>query len=189
VTAVLLVAVSVGLDNFAVSAAFGMTGAGGRRRLEVALVFGLFAGLMPLLGLALGARLSGVLGSAAEPVAACVLGLTGLAGLVSAVRERRSGSSAGPAADRKPVPGAASARLWLTAVVLSLDSLVVGLALGAYRVPLLVAVATFAVVGVGMSLLGVEIGRRVSAALGELGGMVGSVALIGVGVALGLGVL
>jgi putative Mn2+ efflux pump MntP len=135
VTAVLLVAVSVGLDNFAVAAAFGMTGAGGRRRLEVALIFGLFAGLMPLVGLALGAR------------------------------------------------------LWLTAAMLSLDSLVVGLALGAYRVPLLIAVGTFAIVGVGMSLLGVETGRRVGAALGEYSGLVGSVALIGVGVALGFGVL
>jgi manganese efflux pump family protein len=185
VTAVLLVAVSVGLDNFAVAAAFGMTGAGGRRRLEVALIFGLFAGLMPLLGLALGARLSGVLGGAAEPAAACVLGLTGLTGLVSAIRERRAESEP----DRRPVPGAASARLWLTAAVLSLDSLVVGLALGAYRVPLLIAVGTFAIVGVGMSLLGVETGRRVGAALGEYSGLVGSVALIGVGVALGFGVL
>ncbi|HEU5420026.1 MAG TPA: manganese efflux pump [Streptosporangiaceae bacterium] len=187
-TAVLLVAVSVGLDNFAVAAAFGMTGAGGRRRLEVALIFGLFAGLMPLLGLALGARLSDVLGDAADPAAACVLGLAGLAGLVSAIRERRSGS-APAAAERPAVPGAGSARLWLTAAVLSLDSLVVGLALGAYRVPLLISVATFAIVGVGMSLLGVEVGRRVSAALGEYSGLVGSVALIGVGVALGFGVL
>lgn len=184
-TAVFVVAISVGLDNFAVAAAFGMTGAGGRRRLEVALIFGLFAGLMPLLGLALGARLSTVLGTAAEPAAACVLGLTGLVGLVSAIRERRSGAADGPRA----VPGAGSARLWLTAAVLSLDSLVVGFALGAYRVALPLAVATFAVVGVGMSLLGVEVGRRVSAALGEYSGLVGSVALIGVGVALGFGVL
>jgi manganese efflux pump family protein len=192
VTAVLLVAVSVGLDNFAVAAAFGMTGAGRRRRLEIALIFGLFAGLMPLLGLAAGARLAAVLGAAGGPVAGAVLALTGAVGVVSAIRERRS--RPGPAATApeppdRPAPGAASARLWLTAAVLSLDSLVVGLALGAYRVPLPVAIATFAVVGVGMSLGGVELGRRAGAALGELGGLAGSLALIVIGTALGLGVL
>jgi putative Mn2+ efflux pump MntP len=187
VIAVLVVAVSVGMDNFAVATAFGMSGASSRRRLEVALVFGLFAGLFPLLGLAAGARLSGVLGTAGGPLAGCVLALTGLAGLAGAIRERRSGTSAQEAGRLRP--GSPKVRLWLTAAVLSLDSLVVGLALGAYRVPLPVAIAIFAVVGVGMSLLGVELGRRVGAALGELGGLAGSVALIAVGVALGLGIL
>jgi hypothetical protein len=45
------------------------------------------------------------------------------------------------------------------------------------------------VVGAGMSLLGVELGRRAGAAPGELGGLAGSVALIAAGVALGLGVI
>lgn len=194
-TAVFLVAISVGIDNFAVAAAFGMTSAGPAGRLQVALAFGLFAGGMPLLGLLIGSRISGAMGSVAAPAGACLLIATGGYSLFAALRDRRKRGAAAPAATVGPDPDSArpawqgrqTTRVWLAAPVLSLDSLVVGLALGAYRVPLPLAVITFAAVGTGLSLLGLEIGRRVGVLLGELGGLVSGLALIGVGVALGLG--
>jgi manganese efflux pump family protein len=203
-TAVFLVAVSVGLDNFAAAAAYGMASAGPRKRLELVLVFGLFAGGMPLLGLFLGTRLGGVLGGAAAPCGAGLLVLVGAYGLYEAISDRRKQGAAASAArtdratqadrdDRGQAPqawqGMRATRLWLTGAALSLDSLVVGLALGAYQVPLAVAVLTFAIVGTGLSLAGMEIGRRLGSVLGELGGLIGSVALIGVGIALGTGLL
>jgi putative Mn2+ efflux pump MntP len=186
VTAVLLVALSVGLDNFAVAAAYGMTGASVARRLHLVLVFGLFAGGMPVLGLLLGARISGVLGAAAGPAAGGLLGLTGGYGLVTAIRDRRRPAAAkkGPAV--RPM---GPVQLWLAGLALSLDSLVVGVALGAYHTPLPLAVLVFAAAGTALPLLGLEVGRRAGAALGELGGLLGSVMLVLAGVALGTGLL
>lgn len=162
---------------------------------------------MPLLGLFLGTRLGGVLGGAAAPCGAGLLVLVGAYGLYEAISNRRkqdaaartdrtasaASASRDDQADRGQAPqawqGMRATRLWLTGAALSLDSLVVGLALGAYHVPLAVAVLTFAIVGTGLSLAGMEIGRRLGSVLGELGGLLGSVALIGVGIALGTGLL
>lgn len=190
-TAVLLVALSVGLDNFAVAAAYGMTGASVARRLHLVLVFGLFAGGMPVLGLLLGARISGVLGAAAGPAAGCLLGLTGGYGLVMAIRDRRRPAPAekGPAKNGPAARPMGPVQLWLAGLALSLDSLVVGVALGAYHTPLPLAVLVFAAAGTALPLLGLEIGRRAGAALGELGGLLGSVMLVLAGVALGTGLL
>jgi putative Mn2+ efflux pump MntP len=209
VTAILLVAVSVGLDNFAAAAAYGMTGAGTARRLELVLIFGLFAGGMPVLGLLLGARISGVLGAAAGPAAGSLLCLTGCYGLVSAIRDWRGSAgdttrgdttagdgAAGPAAPGRdadrPRPASRpgeTIRLWLAGAVLSLDSLVVGLALGTYHAAVPVALVVFAAVGIILPLAGLEVGRRAGAVLGGLGSVLGSVALVGVGLAIGFGVL
>jgi putative Mn2+ efflux pump MntP len=80
-------------------------------------------------------------------------------------------------------------QLWLAGVLLSLDSLVVGVALGAYHTALPVAVLVFAATGTALPLLGLEVGRRVGAALGELGGLLGSVMLVLAGIGLGFGLL
>ena len=82
--ALLLVAVSVGLDNFAASTALGVSGVDRRLRVRIALVFGLFEGTMPLIGLAIGRSLAHGLGSIATPVAG---GLLALAGAYAVVNE------------------------------------------------------------------------------------------------------
>jgi putative Mn2+ efflux pump MntP len=191
-TAVFLVAVSVGLDNFAVAAAFGMNGVSARRRLQMGLLCGLFAGGMSLAGLLAGGSLRGPLGALAGPAGAALLVAVGCYGLGGAIRDRRRAAAVRrdrrtPAARDGAGPGIA--RLWLAAVALSIDSLFVGFALGAYRVPLAVAVIIFTVTGTGLTVLGLEAGRRIGAVLGDFGGMAGSLALIGVGIALGLGLL
>jgi putative Mn2+ efflux pump MntP len=75
--ALVLVAVSLGMTNFAGGLAIGLTGVDARLRLRVALAFGLFEGGMPLLGLLLGRALAGTLGSHSNLVAAALL-VTGL---------------------------------------------------------------------------------------------------------------
>jgi putative Mn2+ efflux pump MntP len=103
VLAVLLVAVSVGMSNFAASIGLGAGGASARTRLHVALIFGLFEGGMPALGLLLGRSLAGTLGQAAHWAGAGLLIATGGYGLIQAARAARA---AGPPRDQ-PIPGAA----------------------------------------------------------------------------------
>jgi putative Mn2+ efflux pump MntP len=193
--ALIAVALAVAIGNFAVATAFGLTGASRRAQLEVALVFALFEGGMPLVGLLLGRQLSGGLGGAAHPAGGVLLGLTGLYGLVTGLRPAREPGNRAAG----QTSGAWRLRLWLSALALSLDNLVAGFALGAYHVPPVAALCTFAVAGGGLSLLGVELGRRASGLLSrqvaglpgkkqlsDLGELLASAMLIVVGVVVGV---
>jgi manganese efflux pump family protein len=198
VLALLVVAVSVGLSNFAASIGLGASGANARTRLHVALIFGLFEGGMPALGLLLGRSLAGTLGQAAHWAGAGLLIATGGYALIQAARAARAAppgpAPAAPAAPAVPaVPaGQSPGRLVVTGLALSMDNLVVGFAVGTFPVSLVTAVIVIAAVSVALSLAGLELGSRLGARLGARTGSRGEVlsglALIGVGIALAAGV-
>lgn len=58
--------------------------------------------------------------------------------------------------------------LLVTGEALSMDNLVVGVALSTHRVPVALAATLVATVGVGMSLLRLEIGRRLALLFGQV---------------------
>ena len=70
-----------------------------------------------------------------------------------------------------------------------MDNLAAGFALGSYQVSILAGVVVFAVVSVVMSLAGLEFGARIGRRAGERGELIGGVILVGVGAAVGFGVL
>jgi manganese efflux pump family protein len=180
VAALVLVALSVGLDNFGAATAIGVSGVDATLRLRIALIFGFFEGAMPLLGLLLGHSVAHDLGTAATPLGGALLGLVGAYAVASEFVN-------GPRAQKNT--GYGVTRLVLLGAALSIDNLVIGFALGAYRVDLLVAAITIALVSVGLSLLGLEIGHRLGARLGRKGELVGGIVLILVGIGIGTGLL
>ena len=183
--ALLLVALSLGLSNFAAAIGIGVSGIDGRTRLRVGVIFGLFEGGMPILGLLLGRGLANTLGHAAHWIGAALLVATGLYAVVQAIRSaRRQQDQAGvlPAGQR-------TGRLLVTGAALSIDNLAVGFALGTFHVNLAVAAVVIAVVSVALSLIGLELGNRLGAKTGERGELLGGLVLIGVGIAVASGVL
>jgi manganese efflux pump family protein len=101
----------------------------------------------------------------------------GACGLIARVRGR--GRLALPTT-RRP-----TGRLVLTGLALGVDNLAVGLALGAYQVPVVLA----AIVGQHRVVtIGLEMGARIGARAGDWGEIVGSLTLIVVGVAIASGV-
>jgi len=174
------VSVSVGLSNFAGSIGIGLAGVDGRTRLRVGIAFGLFEGLMPVLGLLIGDAVAGTLGHYGRYLGAGLLVLTGL---YTIWHGRLSG--------REPsTPSSLDLRhLLVLAVALSLDNLVVGFALGVYHVPIVEAALTMAVVSVVLSLLGLELGSRLGARVSEYSEEAGGVVLILVGLAIGFGLI
>jgi putative Mn2+ efflux pump MntP len=178
--ALLLVAVSVGLDNFAASTALGVAGVDGKLRLRVALIFGVFEGVMPVVGLLLGRSLAHDLGGTAKPAAGALLGAAGAYAIVNGILHD-GGETKGPKLSvRHLIPIGAA---------LSIDNLVIGFALGAYRVNLVIAAITIAAVSVALSVVGLEIGGRLGARLGQRSELVGGAVLVLVGVAIGVGLL
>jgi putative Mn2+ efflux pump MntP len=183
--ALLLVAVSLGLSNFAASVGIGVTGLDTRTRLRVGVIFGAFETAMPIIGLLLGNSLAGALGHAAHWIGAGLLIATGLYALVQAMRTSRKDSDRAEAAPA----GQATGRMLITGLALSIDNLAVGFALGAYRVNVTVAAIVIGAVSVALSLLGLEIGHRIGTRAGDRGEIIGGVVLIGVGIALAAGVI
>ena len=177
--ALVLAAVSVGLSNFAAAVAIGVSGVDARTRLEVGIVFGAFEVGSPIVGLALGNSLSHELGGSARWLGGGLLVAAGLYGLVTG--RRRSEDE--PAASA----GMSRGRLVLTGAALSIDNLVIGFALGAYHVSVVVAALVIGVISVGLSLIGLELGSRIGARTGDLAEVVGSVVLMAVGAAIAAG--
>ncbi|MGH3201401.1 MAG: manganese efflux pump MntP family protein [Streptosporangiaceae bacterium] len=179
--ALILVALSLGLSNFAAAIGIGIYGSGPRTRLRVGIIFGLFEAGMPIAGLALGRGLAGTLGGAAKWVSAGLLIATGAWAVLQAVRS----DAPSEAAARHYGTG----RLIVTGLALSVDNLAVGFALGAFRVSLPVAAIVIGAVSVALSLLGLELGARIGASFGRRGEILGGLVLVGVGAAIAAGLI
>jgi putative Mn2+ efflux pump MntP len=180
-TALILVALSLGLSNFAAAIGIGISGSGTRTRLRVGIVFGVFEAGMPIAGLALGRGLAGAMGGAARWVSAGLLIATGAWAVLQAVRsDIPPGGATG---------GYGTSRLIVTGLALSIDNLAVGFALGAFRLSLPVAAVVIGAVSVALSLLGLELGARIGTSIGSRGEILGGLVLIGVGAAVAAGVI
>ena len=178
VSGIILVAAALGLSNFAAAIGIGLSGVDGRLRIRIAIIFGFFEAAMPLLGLLVGHRVAGSIGSAASYLGGGLLIATGL---YAFARARMSASGvAGPTNTGK---------LILTGAALSIDNLVVGFALGAYKVPLVEAAIVIAVVSVGMSLVGLEVGRRLGRSVEQWSAELGAAVLVLVGILIATGAL
>ena len=183
--ALLLVALSLGLSNFAAAVGIGVAGVDAGTRLRVGLIFGLFEAGMPLLGLLLGHSLARTLGDAAHWIGAALLIATGIYAVAQAIRSQASKHDKPPAEAAQP----RTARLLVTGIALSIDNLAVGFALGAFHVNLAVAAITIGVVSVTLSLIGLDLGDRLGTKTGERGELLGGLILIVVGIAVASGVL
>jgi putative Mn2+ efflux pump MntP len=138
----------LGLDTFAVAAALGMTGLPARQRVRVSLLFTLFEGAMPLIGLALGAPLGRVIGSGADYIAIAVLIGFGLYALLGQEQDEAQGVAS--LLDRGPL---AALALGLS---ISIDELAIGFTLGLLRVPVVVVIIVIAVRAFGLAQLGLS---------------------------------
>jgi manganese efflux pump family protein len=179
VLALLLVSVSLGMNNFGAAIAIGLSGVDRRLRLRIALSFGLFEAGMPIVGLLIGHRAASTLGSHADLIAGLLVIATGLYSLFSALR-----------GELQPIAAASqpTGRLLITGFALSVDNLVVGFALGAYDVSFVVAALVIGVVSIAMSLAGLELGARLGEHVQRGSDLLAGVILIVVGITIAVGV-
>jgi putative Mn2+ efflux pump MntP len=183
VIALLLAALALGLSNFAAAIGIGISGVDTRTRWRVGIVFGLFETGMPILGLAIGRGLASILGGAAHWIGGAFLVATGVYSLLQALHDDGGEEQAADAA------GLPLSRLLVTGLALSIDNLAVGFSLGTYHVDLAVAALVIGTVSVALSLIGLELGTRIGAAVGHRGELLGAVILIAVGVAVAAGAI
>jgi putative Mn2+ efflux pump MntP len=144
---VLVLAFVLSLDNFRVSVALGTVPFGVRRAVQVALTFGLWDAIMPLVGLLIGRQIGESIGDVAELVGAAALGGYGLFLVVSAIRK--------PEPDELDHPWA----LFGIPLALSLDNLFAGTSLGLLGLSPWFSAAVFGVMTAMLSLGGLLVGR------------------------------
>lgn len=136
------------LDNFRTSIALGTVPFGARRAIQIALVFGFWDFVAPLVGGELGHVFGDAIGPVADYVGPAVLGAYGLYLLFGAIRA--------PEPERLDHP-------WVTLfglpLALSVDNLLAGTGLGILGFSPIVPAAIFGMMTVVMSLAGLFLGR------------------------------
>ena len=137
---------------------------------------------MPVIGLLLGAALASRIGDSGRYIGAGLLVLTGA---WTIYQGRKTGEE-----EREEEAGRIrTRRLLLLGAALSIDNLVVGFALGVFHISIVLAAVMIAVVSVSLSLLGLDLGSRLGATVGERSEEIGGVVLILVGFAIGAGLI
>ncbi len=172
-----VVAVALGLSNFAAAIGIGISGVDARLRLRLGLVFGAFEAAMPVIGLLIGHRSAHLIGSVSASVGGGLLVATGG---YTVLQARIGGHELAPLSERY---GA----LIVTGAALSIDNLVVGFALGTQKVSVALAAVVIAGVSVSMSLVGLELGDRLGGAVGRWSQEIGGAVLVVVGAAIAAG--
>jgi manganese efflux pump family protein len=171
---VLVLGFVLSLDNFRVSIALGTVPFGMKRAVQVALTFGLWDAIMPLIGLLIGNQIGEAVGDVAEYVGAAALGGYGLYLVISALRN--------PEPDELDHPWA----LFGIPLTLSLDNLFAGASLGLLGLSPWVSATVFGVMTAVLSLVGLQLGRVAARLIRIRSDLLAGITLIAAAVALPL---
>lgn len=173
---ILLLAVGLAMDAAAVAAGRGLAVPRvlPRHVVRVALFFGGFQALMPLLGWLVGARFGTLVESWDHWIAFVLLGAIGGKMLWEA-------HAGGPDAEQGPGDPFGLRVMLVLAIATSVDALAVGITLPMLGAPLLLSLVTIGVTTAALSVAGLYAGRRFGALLGRRLDLVGGLVLIGLG--------
>lgn len=163
----------LGLDTFGVAAAVGVAGVDGRRRLRLSILFAMFEGAMPLVGLGLGAGAGRAVGVYADYAAGVVL--LGLGGYLLWPGGDEEGARAAELAHARGVA------LLALGVSVSLDELAIGFSAGLIGLPVVPAVVLIAVQAFVVAQVGIRVGARVGERVREGAERLAGVALVMLG--------
>jgi manganese efflux pump family protein len=143
----LILGFTLSLDNFRTAIALGALRMSWRRSVQVALMFGFWDGVAPLVGILVGHYWSEAIGSTAEYVGAIALGAYGLYLVIRAWRT--------PAPEELDRPWA----VFGLVIPLSADNVVAGTSLGLLGFSPWLAAPVFGVITALMVLVGLQVGR------------------------------
>jgi len=175
---VLLIAIGLAMDAFAVSLG---TGCGLKDRarpaqiIRMAGAFGLFQAVMPVIGWFGGRTLAGALAGFDHWIAMALLAGIGAKMIYEGVR----GDACETGQRRDPTRGLV---LLMLAIATSIDALAVGVSFGLTRSPIVVPAIIIGVVCAAFTAVGLVSGRRLGCAFGTRMEIVGGVVLVAIGV-------
>lgn len=169
---ILMMALALSVDALSLGVGIGMRGVRLLEVLKISVLIGLFHGILPLLGLFTGQFAGELLGDIAVYAGGGLLILLGAHMIYSSFQNDDTVTFH----HRTPLG------LVLVALTVSIDSFSVGISLGLFALDLWLTVCIFGLMGLGMSVIGLLLGKRVSFFLGEYGEALGGVILLAFGV-------
>ncbi len=171
----LLIATGLAMDATAVSMAIATAGYAThwRPRFRLAFHFGLFQGLMPILGWNLGRTVVEYVARWDHWLAFLLLGIIGVRMILGGIRAEA------PVLHRNPTRGWSLVTL---SVATSIDALAVGLSLSMLETGIWLPALLIAVVTAAFSLLAIHLGRLTSGSLGQKAEILGGVLLLAIGI-------
>ncbi len=169
----LLIALSLAMDAFAVSVSTGIAipGFGPRQAARIGLWCGTLQFLMPLMGGFLGSSVNAYIPSIDHWIAFGLLGLIG----GNMVREALHGETEG-------VSELSVRRLFLLALATSIDALAVGITMAFWAENILFSAAVIGMVAFLLSMLGGLLGHRLGQLFRRRATLLGGLVLMGIGV-------
>jgi manganese efflux pump family protein len=171
----LILGITLGLDNFRTAIALGAVSPTRRDALHVALIFGFWDMVAPLVGILGGEYFAETIGSTADVLGAVVLGAYGLYLLVRAWRN--------PESEELDERWA----LFSLPLPLSVDNVVAGASLGLLGFSPWLAPPLFGVITALMTFVGLELGRVAARFIRIRSDLLTGVALVIMAIVLGLG--
>jgi putative Mn2+ efflux pump MntP len=178
----IVTAIGLSADAFAVSVGRAMRWRhfAWKPALALALTFGAFQALMPVLGWALGSAFADAIVEVDHWIAFGLLAMIGGKMIWESFRELRSDDD--NAAERVSVPRIGISALLLLGLATSIDALAVGVSLALLGTSIVLAAVVIGVITGGISLLGVALGQRAGHRLSGSAELIGGAVLIAIGV-------
>jgi putative Mn2+ efflux pump MntP len=174
---IILIAVGLGMDAFAVAIGTGitLTGLSFGPVFRQSFHFGLFQFMMPIIGWAAGRTVAAYIGDYDHWIAFALLAYIGSKMIWDSVRDGQSDAFAG----KDPTRGLT---LFLLSVATSIDALAVGLSLAFLDVGILCPSIVIGIVAALMTVGGMIFGELLGKMAGKKAGILGGLILIGIGV-------
>lgn len=172
----IILGVALAMDAFAVTVSntFAFANLTRKQKALMPLFFGLFQGLMPLIGFCIGSLISSIISSYAGIVTFVILGFLGLKMIWDTLHE-----------DEEDGPNSQPLTLWivfLQAIATSIDALAVGVSFAALSVNIVEASSIIALTTALCCVLALAIGSRFGNLLGNRASIVGGIILILIGI-------
>jgi manganese efflux pump family protein len=172
---VLLIAIGLAMDAFAVSLGIGTTekSKSARAKFRLAFHFGLFQFFMPIIGWVAGSTVSRWIAPIDHWIAFILLAYVGISMIRSGLSPEKESYARDPSRGRT---------LIVLAIATSIDALAVGLSLAMLDVAIITPSIVIGVVTYGLSMVGLFAGNKLGEKFGKRMEIVGGIILIGIGV-------
>lgn len=175
---ILLIGIGLSMDAFAVSVTNGIVtrGLNWKITLRIALSFGIFQALMPIIGYFAGIYFSGIIESFSGWVTFALLAFIGIKMIVESVRNRDSCESG---VERDPI---SFKMLLMLSIATSIDALAVGVSFALVRTNIWLAASLIGIVTLIICTIGVRLGKRFGCLFSQKAEIFGGIILIAIGV-------
>jgi putative Mn2+ efflux pump MntP len=186
---ILIVGLALSMDAFAVTIANACAFPDSTRmqRMAMPLVFGVFQGLMPLIGYFAGSFAAGIIDQYAGVIALIILGFIGgrmvwEGGKALLAARKLGGGDACPVPSPDAPRSLSAGALLLQGIATSIDALIVGVSFLALGANIAVAAPVVAITTFLCCVVALLLGRRFGALLGDKAEIVGGIVLVFIGI-------